>query len=163
LPRRSAGILLYRLSGRGSIEVLIAHPGGPAWANRDTGAWSIPKGELEDGEAAWAVARREFEEETGHAAPAGKPIELGEVRQRSGKVVEAWALEGDLDPAAAVSNTFALEWPPRSGRWITIPEVDRVEWVSPEGARERLNPAQIVFVERLLDALTREPGAARSD
>lgn len=162
MPRRSAGILLYRRSASGSVELLIAHPGGPAWVNRDAGAWSIPKGELEDGEAAWDVARREFEEETGHAAPAGTPIELGEVRQRSGKVVEAWGLEGDLDPATAVSNTFPLEWPPRSGRWITIPEVDRVEWVSPDVARERLNPAQTVLVDRLLDALAPDSGTASS-
>ena len=153
MPRRSAGILLYRRSGSGSVHVLIAHPGGPAWAKRDLGAWSIPKGELEDGEAAWDVARREFEEETGQPPPAGAPIELGEARQRSGKIVEAWALEGDLDPAVAVSNTFPFEWPSRSGRWITIPEVDRVEWCEPEVAREKLNPAQAVFVDRLLEAL----------
>jgi predicted NUDIX family NTP pyrophosphohydrolase len=162
MPRRSAGILLYRRPAPGSVEVLIAHPGGPAWVNRDAGAWSIPKGELEDGEAAWDVARREFEEETGQAAPATDPIQLGEVRQRSGKVVEAWALEGDLDPAVAVSNTFPLEWPPRSGRWITIPEVDRVEWVSPDVARSRLNPAQAVFVQRLLDTLAGHGAAGES-
>ncbi len=155
MARRSAGILLYRLSAPGSVEVLIAHPGGPAWANRDAGAWSIPKGEVEDGEAGWGVACREFEEETGQPAPRADSIELGEVRQRSGKIVEAWGLEGDLDPAVAVSNTFPLEWPPRSGRWITVPEIDRVMWVTPAVAREKLNPAQTVFVDRLLDALAR--------
>jgi len=151
-PRRSAGLLLYRRSA-GAVEVLLAHPGGPIWAKRDAGVWTVPKGEFHDGEAAWAVARREFEEETGHPAPDGDPIELGEIRQKGGKLVEAWALQGDLDPATARSNTFPFEWPPRSGRWITIPEIDRVEWFAPDEARQRIKDTQIPFIDRLLDAL----------
>ena len=151
--RRSAGLLLYRRRPGGGIEVLLAHPGGPVWAKRDEGVWSVPKGEFHDGEAPWAVARREFEEETGHPAPPGDPIELGEIRQKGGKVVEAWALEGDLDTATAHSNTFPFQWPPRSGTFITIPEIDRVEWFAPDEARRRIKDTQIPFVDRLLDAL----------
>ena len=153
MTRRSAGILLYRRAPGGGIEVLLAHPGGPVWAAKDAGAWTIPKGEIEPGEAAVDVARREFAEETGHPAPAGPGVELGEIRQKGGKVVEAWGLEGDLDPAAARSNTFPFQWPPRSGRYITIPEVDRVEWFSPDEARRRIKDTQIPFIDRLLDAL----------
>jgi predicted NUDIX family NTP pyrophosphohydrolase len=153
-PRRSAGILLYR-SANGGIEVLLAHPGGPVWANRDAGAWSVPKGEIEEGEDAWAVARREFEEETGHPVPDGAAIELGEITQKGGKVVVAWALEGDLDPATAHSNTFPFQWPPKSGRYITIPEIDRVEWFSPDEARLRIKDTQIPLIDRLLEALAR--------
>ena len=152
-PRRSAGLLLYRRSGADGIEVLLAHPGGPIWAKRDEGVWTVPKGEFHDGEEAWAVARREFEEETGHPPPDGEPIELGEIRQKGGKLVEAWALEGDLDPATAHSNTFPMEWPPRSGRWITIPEIDRVEWFAPDEARRRIKDTQIPFIDRLLEAV----------
>jgi predicted NUDIX family NTP pyrophosphohydrolase len=152
--RRSAGILLYR-SANGGIEVLLAHPGGPVWATRDADAWSIPKGEIDDGEEPWDVARREFEEETGHPAPDGASIELGEITQKGGKVVVAWALEGDLDPTTAHSNTFAFQWPPRSGRYITIPEIDRVEWFSPDDARPRLKETQHPFIDRLLEALAR--------
>lgn len=151
--RRSAGILLYRLSGEVGVEVLLAHPGGPMWARRDAGAWTVPKGEIEKDEDPYEVARREFEEETAHRPPERDPLELGEIRQKGGKVVVAWALEGDLDPAEARSNTFPLAWPPGSGRWITIPEVDRVEWFSPDEARRRLNPTQVPFVDRLLSAL----------
>jgi predicted NUDIX family NTP pyrophosphohydrolase len=151
-PKRSAGLLLYRRT-RGGVEVLLAHPGGPLWANRDDGAWSIPKGEIEAGEDELAVARREFEEETGHEPPDGPCLALGEIRQKSGKEVVAWACEGELDPAAAHSNTFPLEWPPRSGRFQDTPEVDRVDWFDLEGARRRLNPAQVPLVERLLDLL----------
>ncbi len=151
--RRSAGLLLYRRGQHGGIEVLLAHPGGPLWAKRDEGVWTVPKGEFHDGEEAWAVARREFEEETGHPAPDGEAIDLGEIRQKGGKLVEAWALEGDLDPASAESNTFLLEWPPRSGRWITVPEIDRVEWFAPEDARLRIKDTQIPFIDRLLDVL----------
>jgi predicted NUDIX family NTP pyrophosphohydrolase len=151
--RRSAGLLLYRWTADGGIEVLLAHPGGPVWAKKDTGAWTVPKGEFEPDETAYAVARREFEEETGHPAPDGDPIGLGEIRQKGGKLVEAWALEGDLDPADAHSNTFPFEWPPRSGRWITIPEIDRVEWFDPDEARLRIKDTQTPFVDRLLAAL----------
>jgi predicted NUDIX family NTP pyrophosphohydrolase len=155
--RRSAGLLLYRRRPDGDLEVLLAHPGGPIWAKRDEGAWTVPKGEFHEGESAWDVARREFEEEVGHPAPDGDPIEVGEIRQKGGKLVEAWALEGDLDPATAHSNTFALEWPPRSGTWITIPEIDRVEWFAPDEARRRLKDTQIPFVDRLIEALTKGP------
>ncbi len=133
--------------------MLLAHPGGPLWAKRDDGAWSIPKGEIEAGEDELAVARREFEEETGHQPPGGPCLELGEIRQKSGKEVVAWACEGDLDPETAQSNTFPLEWPPRSGRFLVIPEVDRVAWFDLEGARRRLNPAQVPLVERLIAQL----------
>ncbi len=150
--RRSAGLLLFRRAGDG-IEVLLAHPGGPLWAKRDEGAWSVPKGEIEAGEEPLAVARREFREETGQDPPAGDCVELGDVRQKSGKVVSAWACEGDLDPAAAVSNTFPLEWPPGSGNYVDVPEVDRVAWFGPDEARLRLNPAQVPFVDRLLEAI----------
>jgi predicted NUDIX family NTP pyrophosphohydrolase len=151
--RRSAGILLYRRAPDGTVEVLLAHPGGPIWAARDAGVWTIPKGEFDDGEAAWDVARREFEEETGHPAPDGPSIELGEITQKGGKVVAGWALEGDLDPATAESNTFPFQWPPKSGRYITIPEIDRVEWFAPDEARRRIKETQIPLIDRLLAAL----------
>ena len=151
--RRSAGILLYRRTRDGDVEVLLAHPGGPVWAKRNLDAWSVPKGEFGPDEEPLAVARREFEEETGHPAPDGTPIELGEIRQKGGKAVTAWALEGDLDPANARSNTFPFQWPPRSGRWITIPEVDRVEWFAPDEARRRIKDTQAPFIDRLLAAL----------
>lgn len=151
--RRSAGLLLYRRSTDASIEVLLGHPGGPLWATRDEGHWTIPKGEIDPDEAAWDVARREFEEETGHRPPDGPPIELGEIRQKGGKLVTAWAVEGDLDPGTAHSNTFLLEWPPRSGRRITVPEIDRVAWFDPDEARRRIKDTQVPFIDRLLDAL----------
>jgi predicted NUDIX family NTP pyrophosphohydrolase len=147
--RTSAGLLLYRRAAD-EVEVLLAHPGGPLWARRDEGAWSLPKGEIEPGEEPLVVARREFLEETGHEPPAGRVIPLGEVRQAAGKVVVGFAIEGDLDPATASSNTFPLEWPPGSGRWRDTPEVDRVAWFGPGEARRRLNPAQAAFVDRLL-------------
>jgi predicted NUDIX family NTP pyrophosphohydrolase len=154
MPKSSAGLLLYRCRGD-RVEVLLAHPGGPMWAKRDAGAWSVPKGEIEGGEEALAVARREFEEETGQPPPAGDCLFLGEVRQKSGKVVLAWACEGDLDPAVARSNTFPLEWPPGSGNWVDTPEVDRVDWFPADQARVKLNPAQAEFVDRLLERLDR--------
>ena len=153
MARKSAGLLLYRRAPHSQVELLLAHPGGPMWAKRDAGAWTVPKGEFEVGEEALAVALREFEEETGHPPPPGDPIELGDIRQKGGKVVTAWAIEGDLDPATARSNTFPLEWPPRSGRWITIPEVDRVEWFAPDEARRRIKDTQIPFIDRLLITL----------
>ncbi len=148
MPRRSAGILLFR-EARGGIEVLLVHPGGPFWAKRDRGAWSIPKGEYDDGEDALAAARREFEEELGAPAPDGPPFELGEVKQRGGKVVVAWALEGDLDPATVRSNTFTIEWPPKSGAMKEFPEVDRAEWFGLDEARKRILPAQAPLLDRL--------------
>jgi predicted NUDIX family NTP pyrophosphohydrolase len=154
VARRSAGILLYRLTS-GEPEVLLVHPGGPFWASRDLGAWSIPKGEYGGEEDPRAAAAREFEEELG-TAPAARDamLELGDVTQRSGKVVTAFALEGDLDPARIRSNTFAMEWPPRSGRTEQFPEVDRAGWFAPAAAREKLVPAQAEFVDRLLARLT---------
>ena len=154
----SAGLLLFRRRGD-DLELLIAHPGGPLWARKDAGAWSLVKGEADDGErtpeALLDVARREFTEETGQPVPAGTPIPLGEVRLKSGKLVHGWALEGELDPSQVVSSTFEMDWPPRSGRRATFPEIDRVAWFAPAEARDRLNPAQAAFVDRLLAALGR--------
>lgn len=150
--KRSAGLLLYRRRA-GMTEVLIAHPGGPLWARKDDGAWSIPKGLYEAGEDAEATARREFAEELGSPAPDGPVIELGEVTLKSGKIVTGFAVEGDLDAATIVSNTFEMQWPPRSGRTQEFPEIDRAEWVSPDVARVKLNPAQAAFVERLIHRL----------
>ena len=152
MARRSAGILLYRRRGDG-VELLLVHPGGPLWARRDAGAWSIPKGEYAEGEDPLAAALREFEEETGQWPPEAKMVALGEVRQRGGKVVSAWAAPGDLDPAAVTSNTFSMEWPPRSGRRREFPEVDRAGWFDPATAREKLLAAQAGLVDRLLTAL----------
>jgi predicted NUDIX family NTP pyrophosphohydrolase len=129
--------------------VLLVHPGGPAWARRDLGAWSIPKGEYEPDEEPLAAARREFEEELGTAPPGGEAADLGEIRQKSGKRVRAFALAGDLDVESVTSNTFPFEWPPRSGRLIEIPEVDRAEWFTIATAREKINPAQVTLLERL--------------
>ena len=146
--RRSAGILLHR--GRGEkLEVLLVHPGGPAWSGRDVGAWSVPKGEYLDGEDPFAAARREFEEELGSAPPDGDAEDLGEIRQKSGKRVHAWAIRGDLDATQIHSNTFMFEWPPRTGKMIEIPEVDRAEWFGLEVARERINPGQVPLLDRL--------------
>jgi predicted NUDIX family NTP pyrophosphohydrolase len=152
--QRSAGILLYRLTAAGP-EVLLVHPGGPYWARRDLGAWTIPKGELEEGEPASDCALRELGEELG-AAPAVAAedlVELGSVRQKAGKVVEAWAAEADFDPARLRSNTFALEWPPRSGSEREFPEVDRAGWFGPERARQKILPAQAPLIDRLLEYL----------
>ena len=147
--RESAGILLHRA---GATEVLLVHPGGPFWARKDAGAWSIPKGEVEEGEAPQAAARREFAEETGTTLPEQELAPLGTVKLKSGKVVHGFAVEGDLDPEAIVSSTFELEWPPRSGRIGTFPEVDRAGWFGLDEAREKLNPAQAAFVDRLAGA-----------
>lgn len=149
---RSAGILLYRRRDD-DLQVLLVHPGGPVWARRDGGAWSIPKGELDDGEAPLDAARREFAEELGTALPEGEALDLGEVRQRSGKIVAAWAVAGDLDPAGVVSNTFEMQWPPRSGRMQAFPEVDRAGWFELDAAREKLNPGQVPLLDRLREAL----------
>jgi len=155
--RTSAGILLWRLRS-GSLEVLLAHNGGPLWVRKDHGHWTIPKGETEPGEELAAVARREFAEETGHQVPDGPLIELGQIRQKSGKVVLGWAVEGDLDPATSVSNTYEMEWPPRSGRIQSFPEIDRVEWFGMADARTRLKAAQVPFLERLEAALGQPVG-----
>jgi predicted NUDIX family NTP pyrophosphohydrolase len=152
VARKSAGIILYRGSGA-TLEVLLVHPGGPFWSRRDAGAWSIPKGEYEEGEDPRACALREFEEETGTPLPPGELLELGDIRQKGGKMVTAWAAEGDLDADAVHSNTFRMEWPPRSGRWATFPEIDRAGWFGVDEARDKLNPAQAEFVDRLLERL----------
>jgi len=145
--RRSAGILLHRGDGD-ALEVLLVHPGGPAWSKRDLGAWSIPKGEYSDGEDPLDAARREFEEELGSAVPTGAAEDLGEIRQRSGKRVHCWAIAGDLDENEVVSNTVDFEWPPRSGRIIEIPEVDRAEWFGLDTAREKINAGQVPLLDR---------------
>ncbi|MEU0669414.1 NUDIX domain-containing protein [Streptomyces lavendulocolor] len=146
--KRSAGLLLFRTSD-GGLEVLIAHMGGPLWASRDAGAWSVPKGEYGADETPEAAARREFVEELGLPVPDGEPVPLGETRQANGKIVTVWAVEADLDPAAVVPGTFTMEWPRGSGRTREFPEVDRVEWMSPDRAASRLVSGQQVFLERL--------------
>jgi predicted NUDIX family NTP pyrophosphohydrolase len=150
--KRSAGILLHRRSS-GAPEVLLVHPGGPFWAKRDAGAWSIPKGQIEDGEEPRVCALRELEEELGPAPrlDPGELVELGAIRQRAGKVVEAWAAEADFDPTSLDSNTFSMEWPPRSGREREFPEVDRADWFEIEAAREKIIPAQAEFLDRLMN------------
>ncbi|WP_415976477.1 NUDIX domain-containing protein [Rhodococcus sp. 077-4] len=145
---RSAGILLYRVGADGP-DVLIAHPGGPFWARKDDGAWSIVKGLITDGEDPWTTAKREFCEEVGVDVPAGEHIDLGTVTQRGGKIVIAFGVEADLDVSNAVSNTFEIEWPPKSGRMQSFPEVDRIEWFSLAQARTKLLPAQHPFLDAL--------------
>jgi predicted NUDIX family NTP pyrophosphohydrolase len=148
---------MYRTDGSG-LSILLVHPGGPFWRNKDAGAWSIPKGEIGEGEDAAAAARREFEEELG-TAPPGELIPLGQIRQKGGKVVEAFALEGDLDTRRIVSNSFDCEWPPRSGRIQSFPEVDRAEWFTIAAAREKLLESQWPLLHRLAQALGL-PGSA---
>ena len=147
--RTSAGILLYRRTPTGALEVLLAHMGGPYFAAKDEGAWSIPKGEYAEDEAPWDAARREFEEETGQPAPDGPAVELGQIKQRNGKVVTAYALEGDFDPETLRSNTFELEWPPRSGRLQEYPEMDRAAWFDPDTARAKVLSSQGELIDRL--------------
>jgi predicted NUDIX family NTP pyrophosphohydrolase len=156
MPRTSAGLLLYRRRDSG-VEVLIGHMGGPFWARKDDAAWSVPKGEYGPGEEPFAVALREFEEELGTPVPADDFLPLGEVRQAGGKVFTAWAAEGDLDAGAARSNTFTLEWPPRSGRMQEFPEIDRAAWVSVDEARTKLVRGQVPLLDRLLVALADAP------
>jgi predicted NUDIX family NTP pyrophosphohydrolase len=133
--------------------VLLVHPGGPMWAKRDAGAWSIPKGEYEPGEDPLAAARREFEEELGTPAPDGPMTDLGEVKQKSGKIVSAWSVAGDLDVTEITSNTVEVQWPPRSGKMLEIPEVDRAQWFGLQAAREKINPAQADLLDRLAEIL----------
>jgi predicted NUDIX family NTP pyrophosphohydrolase len=151
MAKRSAGLLMFRRRGA-DIEVLLMHPGGPFWAKKDNGAWSIAKGEYLQGEDALAVAKREFEEETG-ARPQGDFLPLGDVVQAGRKVVTAWGVEGDFDPATLVSNRFELEWPPKSGRKASFPEVDRAQWFSPAEAQQKILPAQRELISRLVDAI----------
>jgi predicted NUDIX family NTP pyrophosphohydrolase len=156
--KRSSGILLYRTTEDGATEFLLVHPGGPYWAKRDEGAWSIPKGGIEGEEDSRAAALRELDEELGAAAPRLAPadlIDLGSIRQRAGKIVEAWAAEGEFDPAELDSNTFEMEWPPKSGREVVFPEVDRADWFELADARRKLLPAQGEFLDRLLSHLGR--------
>jgi len=152
-PKRSAGVLLYRRRDGGSVEVLIGHMGGPFWARKDVGGWSIPKGEAGPGEELLDVARREFTEELGSAVPAGELLDLGDLQVTRAKLLTVFAVQGDLDAAATVSNTFALEWPPRSGRMQEFPEIDRSAWFPVDVAREKLVTGQVPFLDRLLAAL----------
>jgi predicted NUDIX family NTP pyrophosphohydrolase len=153
MPKLSAGVLVYRIRD-GVVEVLIAHPGGPFWARKDDGVWSIPKGEYTDGEDPWTVAQREFFEELGLPAPTGPRIDFGSLKQPSGKVVTAFAVQGDLDVTGARSNSFELEWPKGSGRVQEFPEVDRVGWFSVAQARTKLLKGQRAFLDRLMTRLT---------
>jgi predicted NUDIX family NTP pyrophosphohydrolase len=149
-PKRSAGLLLFR-HGVDGLEVLIGHMGGPFFARRDAGAWTVPKGEYEPDEPSWEAARREFQEELGLPPPDGEAVPLGEVRQKNGKIVTAWAVEADLDPAAVDPGTFRMEWPPRSGQIQEFPELDRVEWVGLDRARDVIIKAQTAFLDRLAE------------
>jgi predicted NUDIX family NTP pyrophosphohydrolase len=151
MPKVSAGLLLHRRNVAGALEVLLVHPGGPFWQRRQWGSWSIPKGEVSEGEALLAVAEREFAEEMGSAAPAGPRRPLGQVKQSGGKVVHAWAVEGDFDAAGISSNTFSIEWPPRSGRHQEFPEVDEAQWFSLDEARRRIVSGQ----QPLLDEVSK--------
>jgi predicted NUDIX family NTP pyrophosphohydrolase len=158
--KQSAGVLLYRFR-EGAPELLLVHPGGPFWARKDLGAWSIPKGEIEAGEAPRECALRELAEELGDAAPAPAPealLELGSIRQKGGKTVHAWAAAGEFDPAALHSATFTMQWPPRSGAEREFPEVDRAEWFDPQQAREKILAAQAEFVDRLLARILGDDG-----
>ncbi|KUL46491.1 NUDIX domain-containing protein [Streptomyces regalis] len=146
--KHSAGLLLFRHTDDG-LEVLLGHMGGPFFAKRDAGAWTVPKGEYDPDEPAWEAARREFQEELGLAPPDGDAVPLGEVRQSGGKVVTVWAVEADLDPATVVPGTFVMEWPPRSGQTREFPELDRVEWLGVDRAREVIVKAQATFLDRL--------------
>lgn len=148
--RRSAGLLLFRRTDHGP-EVLLGHMGGPFFARRDAGAWTVPKGEYDPEETAWDAARREFQEELGLPPPNGEAVPLGEVRQTGGKVVTAWAIEADLDPAAVTPGTFRMEWPPKSGQTREFPEVDRVQWFDLDRARAVIVKAQAVFLDRLAE------------
>jgi len=151
MAKQSAGLLMYR-EGEEGLEILLAHPGGPYWWNRDAGAWTIPKGTIEPGEDPLDTAQREFQEETGFQ-PRMPFLPLAPVRQRSGKIVHAWAFEGDCNPDQLRSNTFAMVWPRGSGQLQEFPEVDRVEWFSVEEARRKINPAQMAYIEELRDKL----------
>jgi predicted NUDIX family NTP pyrophosphohydrolase len=149
MPKKSAGLLLYRQAA-GDIEVLLVHPGGPFWRNKDEGAWTIPKGEFDETEDPLAAARREFEEETGSEPPGGPYISLKPIKQKNGKIVHAWAVEGDFDPGELHSNSFVCEWPPKSGRTEKFPEVDRAEWFTPDVAKKKMLTGQPGLIDELL-------------
>jgi predicted NUDIX family NTP pyrophosphohydrolase len=154
MPQHSSGILLFRRKGR-TLEVLLVHPGGPFWAKKDAGAWSIPKGLVEEEDADHpAAAAREFSEETGFPCPEGEKIDLGELKMKSGKIIHAWAVEGEVDPTRLTSNTFPLEWPPKSGKVQEFPEIDRGQYFSPDKARLKLHPSQMAFLDRLLEVVS---------
>ena len=156
-PRTSAGILLYRLTPAGDCEVLLGHMGGPFWARKDDGAWSIPKGEHGPEEEPFAVACREFEEELGSPVPAAEFLPLGQLQPTSGKLLTVWAAAGDLDAATSRSNTFTIEWPPRSGRLQEFPEIDRAAWFGVDEARTKLVKGQVPFLDRLLERIAARP------
>jgi predicted NUDIX family NTP pyrophosphohydrolase len=153
MSKQSAGLLLYRIENE--LQVLLVHPGGPFFRNKDEGAWTIPKGEIQPGEDPLEAARREFQEETG-ACPDGPLLGLQPIKQKGGKIVHAWAIRGNLDPAAIVSNTFRLEWPPKSGRITEFPEVDRAQWFTLDQARQKINAAQIPLLDELQQKLLGE-------
>jgi len=159
MPTQSAGLLPYRFTEGGVLEVLIVHPGGPFWASKDDGAWSIAKGEYGPDEAPEEAANREFAEELGKEPPLGTRIDLGELRQPSGKRVRAWAVEGELEVESIVSNEFEIEWPPRSGRKAFWPEVDRAAWMPAATAKQKLLKGQVVFVDRLVERLRESSGS----
>ncbi|HVX64908.1 MAG TPA: NUDIX domain-containing protein [Pirellulales bacterium] len=161
MPKISAGVLLYRVK-QGVIEVLLAHPGGPFFRNQDLGAWSIPKGEAGQGEDLLLAARREFEEETG-LRPAGPFVPLTPIKQKGGKTVHAWAFRGDCDPACIKSNSFSIEWPPKSGRRQEFPEIDRAEFFGLDEAKRRINPSQAALLEELAALLDKRQNLERTD
>jgi predicted NUDIX family NTP pyrophosphohydrolase len=151
MPKRSAGIVLYRLKNA-ELEIFLVHPGGPFWINKDAGAWSIPKGEIEEGEDPLAVAVREFKEETGQQIT-GDFEQLQPVKQKAGKIITAWAVKGNVDENRIISNTFEIEWPPKSGKMRAFPEIDKAEWFGLSGAREKINPGQVGLLDELTDKL----------
>jgi predicted NUDIX family NTP pyrophosphohydrolase len=151
MPKRSAGIVLYRLKN-GELEIFLVHPGGPFWINKDAGAWSIPKGEIEEGEDPLAVAVREFKEETGQQIT-GDFEQLQPVKQKAGKIITAWAVKGNVDENRIISNTFEIEWPPKSGKMRAFPEIDKAEWFGISDARDKLNPGQVGLLDELTHKL----------
>jgi predicted NUDIX family NTP pyrophosphohydrolase len=152
MPKQSAGLLLFRRKN-GNVEVMVVHPGGPFWARKDQGAWSVPKGEFEEGEEPFKAAQREFGEELGRAAPEGEPIELGSIKIKTGKTIYAWAIEADFDPSNIISNTFEMEWPPKSGKTQQFPEIDKAEWFALDTAASKMHQGQAAFLERLAEHL----------
>jgi predicted NUDIX family NTP pyrophosphohydrolase len=161
MAKQSAGVLLYQ-KHNSPVQVLLVHPGGPFWARKDKGAWSIPKGEFDEAEEPLTAAKREFQEELGQTPPAGDYRELGTVKNKSGKVIHVWAVEGDLDVKQFKSNTFTLEWPPRSGRVMEFPEADKAAWFDLDTARQKLHPAQTPFLDRLAELLDLPPPAEQT-
>jgi len=153
MPKKSAGLLLYRDGGDSEIEVLLVHPGGPFWRNKDEGSWTIPKGEFDDLEEPLGAAKREFKEELGSSPPVGDYFPLKPIKQKAGKTVHAWAVKGQFDPATLKSNTFSCEWPPKSQRVQEFPEVDRAEWFAPDEAKRKILLAQVPLIDQLLQLL----------